>query len=208
MKNIIYFLLLSIGIVFSQVNIGGNDLTVYQFDKDNMSDNDIIVYSSDENIKVSDGKLKLFPIFKNNVVRSRLRSKVKNGSEIVVKVDGIPFNADGRLKLITSENNYIQLMFYDNEGKKSIVISEKILSYQENYVYRKITPLLTPLYLKIRLQKDKTIFYLGYAGRSFDNFYETDLILDNVMIQLESSTKINNYTGSIDIDWVVISTEK
>lgn len=203
-----YFLLICIGTLFSQFNISGNDFTIYQFDKNNMSDNDIIVFSSAENIKVIDGKLKLFPLLRNNIARARLRYKVRNGSEIVLKIDNIPFNGDGRLKLITSDNNFIQLMFYDNEGAKSLVVSEKILSNDEQYLYRKITPLSSSIFLKVRFQKDKTVFYLGYVGRSFDKFFETDLTLDNFMIQLEAATKVDNPNTSIDIDWIVVSTEK
>ena len=208
MKNIIWFLLLSISTMFSQVNIGGNDVTIYQFDQDNMTDNDIIIFSSGENVKVTDGKLKLLPIFKNNIVRARLRSKVKNGSEIVLKVDNLPFNGVGNLKLMTSDNNFIQLKFYDNEGSKSIVISEKILSANESYLYRKITPISTPVLFKVQLLKDKTVFSIGYAGRSFNNIFETDLSLDNAMIQLEASSRVDNYHTGIDIDWVIVSTEK
>ena len=208
MKNIIWFLLLSISLVFSQVNISGNDIALYQFDNDNMSDNDIIIFSSDENVKVSDGKLKLLPIFKNNIVRTRLRSKVANGSEIVMKVDNLPFNGVGNLKLMTSDNNFIQLKFYDNEGSKSIVISEKILSASENYVYRKITPISTPVLFKVQLQKDKTVFSIGYAGRSFNDIFETDLSLDNAMIQIEASSRVDNFHTGIDVDWVIVSTEK
>ncbi len=208
MKNIIWFLLLSISTMFSQVNISGNDVTIYQFDQDNMTDNDIIIFSSGENVKVTDGKLKLLPIFKNNIVRARLRSKVKNGSEIVLKVDNLPFNGVGNLKLMTSDNNFIQLKFYDNEGSKSIVISEKILSANESYLYRKITPISTPVLFKVQLLKDKTVFSIGYAGRSFNNIFETDLSLDNAMIQLEASSRVDNYHTGIDIDWVIVSTEK
>ncbi|MDA3837475.1 MAG: hypothetical protein PF574_00660 [Candidatus Delongbacteria bacterium] len=208
MKTIIYLVLLSVSIVFSQVNVSGNDLRIYQFDKSNMTDNDIILFTPNDNVIVADGKLKLFPKYRNNVVSARLRNKVRNGSEIVIKVDNIPYNADGRIKLITSENNYIELMFYDNEGIKSLVISEKIMSNDESYIYRKVTPLSTPMHIKIRVEKDKTEFSLGYAGRSFDKFFKTDLTLDNFMIQLESSTKIDNpYTG-VDIDWIIVSTEK
>ncbi|NOR44623.1 MAG: hypothetical protein GQ534_03475 [Candidatus Delongbacteria bacterium] len=208
MKSVIYLVLLSISIVFSQVNVSGNDLRIYQFDKDNMTDNDIIIFTPNENVMVDGGKLKLLPKYRNNVVRARLRHKVQNGSEIVVKVDNIPYNADGRIKLITSENNYVELMFYDNEGIKSLVISEKIMSNDENYIYRKVTPLSTPIHIKIRVEKNKTEFSLGYAGRSFDKFFETGLTLDNFMIQFESSTKIDNPYTSVDIDWVLVSTEK
>ena len=208
LKNIIYLVLISIGIVFSQINISGNDTRIYQFDKSNMSDNDIIIFSSDENVKVIDGKLRLLPIFKNNIVRARLRSKVANGSEIVLKIDNLPFNAEGNIKLMTSDNNFIQLKFYDNEGSKSIVISEKILSAQQKYIYRKITPITTPLLFKIQLEKDKTIFSLGYAGRSFDKFFETNLSLNNAMIQIEASSRVDNYHTGIDIDWVIVSTQK
>ncbi|MCK5759814.1 MAG: hypothetical protein KAH33_00880 [Candidatus Delongbacteria bacterium] len=208
MKNITWFLLLSISTIFSQVNISGNDVTLYQFDKDNMSDNDIIIFSSNENVKVVDGKLKLLPIFKNNIVRARLRSKVMNGSEIVLKIDNLPFNGVGNLKLMTSDNNFIQLKFYDNEGSKSVVISEKILSAQENYIYRKITPISTPVLFKIQLQKDKTVFSIGYTGRSFNNIFEIDLSLDNAMIQLEASSRVDNYHTGIDVDWIIVSTGK
>ena len=208
LKNIIYLVLLSIGIVFSQVNVSGNDIRIYQFDKGNMTDNDIIIFTPNDNVMVADGKLKLLPKYRNNIVRARLRHKVQNGSEIVIKVDNIPYNADGRIKLITSENNYVELMFYDNEGIKSLVISEKIMSNDESYIYRKVTPLSTPIHIKVRAEKDKTLFSLGYAGRSFDKFFETNLTLDNFMIQLESSTKIDNPYTSVDIDWVVVSTEK
>lgn len=208
LKNVIYLVLLIIGIVFSQVNVSGNDLRIYQFDKNNMTDNDIIIFTPNDNVIVTDGKLKLLPKFTNNIARARLRHKVRNGSEIIVKVDNIPYNADGRIKLITSENNYIELMFYDNEGIKSLVISEKIMSNDESYIYRKVTPLSNPIHIKIRVEKNKTEFSLGYAGRSFDKFFETDLTLDNFMIQLESSTKIDNPHASVDIDWVIVSTEK
>ncbi|MBN2790807.1 MAG: hypothetical protein JXR69_11500 [Candidatus Delongbacteria bacterium] len=209
MKTIIVSSLLFLAsIALSQVNITGNDLRIYQFDKGNMTDNDVIIFTPNDHVIVGDGKLKLFSKFRNNIVRARLRHKVRNGSEIVVKVDNIPFNADGRIKLITSENNYCELMFYDNEGIKSLVISEKILSNDESYIYRKVTPLSTPIHIKISVQKDKTLFSLGYAGRSFDKFFETDLVLDNFMIQLESSTKIDNPYTSVDIDWVIVSTEK
>ncbi|MCK4979780.1 MAG: hypothetical protein KAS62_05250 [Candidatus Delongbacteria bacterium] len=208
MKNTICFLLLCVSTIFSQVNINGNDVTLYQFDSDNMSDNDIIIFSSGENVKVSDGKLKLLPVFKNNIVRTRLRSKVMNGSEIVLKIDNLPFNGVGNIKLLTSDNNFIQLKFYDNEGSKSIVVSEKILSAQENYIYRKITPISTPVLFKIHLQKDKTVFSIGYAGRSFNNIFETDLSLDNAMIQLEASSRVDNYHTGIDIDWIIVSTKK
>ncbi|MDA3884523.1 MAG: hypothetical protein PF638_02910 [Candidatus Delongbacteria bacterium] len=208
MKSVIYLVLLSVSIVFSQVNVSGNDISIYQFDKGNMTDNDIILFTPNDNVMVVDGKLKLFPKYRNNVVSARLRNKVRNGSEIVIKVDNIPFNADGRIKLITSENNYVELMFYDNEGIKSLVISEKIMSNEESYIYRKVTPLSTPIHIKIRVEKNKTEFFLGYAGRSFDKFFETDLTLDNFMIQLESSTKIDNPYTSVDIDWIIVSTEK
>ena len=208
LKSVIYLVLLGISIVFSQVNINGNDLKIYQFDKNNMTDNDIIIFTPNESVIVDGGKLKLLPKFRNNIARARLRHKVKNGSEIIVKVDNIPYNADGRIKLITSENNYVELMFYDNEGIKSLVISEKIMSNDESYIYRKVTPLSTPIHIKICVGKEKSSFSLGYAGRSFDKFFETDLTLDNFMIQLESSTKIDNPYTSVDIDWVIVSTEK
>jgi len=208
LKSIIYLILLITCIVFSQVNVSGNDFRIYQFDKGNMTDNDIIIFTPNDNVTAADGKLKLLPKYTNNVVRARLRHKVRNGSEIVVKVDNIPYNADGRIKLITSENNYVELMFYDNEGIKSLVISEKIMSNDESYIYRKVTPLSTPMHIKIRVEKDKTEFSLGYAGRSFDKFFETDMTLDNFMIQLESSTKIDNPYTSVDIDWIIVSTEK
>ena len=208
LKNVIYLVLLSISIVFSQVNISGNDLRIYQFDKGNMTDNDIIIFTPNENVMVDGGKLKLLPKYRNNIARARLRHKVKNGSEVIVKIDNIPYNADGRIKLITSENNYIELMFYDNEGIKSLVISEKIMSDEETYIYRKVTPLSTPIHIKMCLEKEKSLFFLGYAGRSFDKFFETNLTLDNFMIQLEASTKVDNPYTSVDIDWVMVSTKK
>jgi len=189
-KRVVCFLLVSYTIIFSQVNVGGNDIRLYQFDKDNMTDNDVIIFTPNGHVTVMDGKLKMFPKFRNNIVRARLRHKVQNGSEIVVKIDNIPFNADGRLKFITSENNYIEVMFYDNEGIKSLVVSEKIMSDDESYIYRKVTPLSTPMHIKIRFEKNKTEFFIGYALKSFDNFFEISLKSSNILLTFFSLSPI------------------